>query len=408
MHVNAQGPGTAQARRLEDDFDAERALTTLRALCAPVMSGRAPGTPGHRRATEFLVSLLRSHGLDPRLDHFPIARTMRLTAPPTLRAEGDGTVRQLTHRAQFAEHPRSAPMSRPVTGTVAEEPGPGQWAVVRGSTRGEGFTALAERLAETGVAGILAAQEADASGYLTKRVQGPPPVGLPVVALRPDLLESVTGSVVTAYVPLVREPATGANILVTLPGRDPDARPLLMSAHYDGVGSDPELHFPCAGDNASGVAVLCEAARVLHAAGPGRRPVLLALVDAEEIGTVGSGHHARTLAEQGVRPDALNLDMAGKYNGQVAVELGPGEPLPAHLVEALDSAGRSQRLPLFSGQVSSDNRRYASAGFPSAGIGLGAAHYHSPLDAPERIDPDALGKAGRLLLATLGRLDDRD
>jgi hypothetical protein len=96
--------------------------------------------------------------------------------------------------------------------------------------------------------------------------------------------------------------------------------------------------------------------------------------------------------------------MAGKFNGKIAVELGPADPAPKLLIAALDAAGRQLRLPLYAAPVSSDNRRYAQAGFPAAGIGLGAAHYHSPLDSLDRIDPDALGKAGRLLLASVAHL----
>ncbi|MCX2181322.1 M28 family metallopeptidase [Streptomyces sp. SKN60] len=404
MKDTAQGQERVAVRSAADAFDADRALTTLRALCTPDMQGRAPGTPGHDLARRLLVAELTSYGLTPVLDSFAIREVMRLAGRPTLRAEGGRLGRELVHRAEFAEHPRSGPMPGPVTGTVSEDAGPGEWAALPTVPQGNAFAELADTLTARGAVGILTAQNADASGFLTKRVQGPAPVGLPVVAVRPDLLADAVGSVVTAHVPLVRVPATGTNIVATLPGSDPEAKPILLTAHYDGVGSDPERHFPCAGDNASGTAVMCEVARVLTSSAPLPRPVVLALVDAEEIGTLGSGHHARTLREAGVEPDALNLDMAGKFNGKIAIELGPADPAPRHVIAALDSAGRRLGIQLYAGMVSSDNRRYASAGFPAAGIGVGAAHYHSPLDSPERIDPDALGKAGRLVLETIHHL----
>ncbi|WP_381560099.1 M28 family metallopeptidase [Streptomyces eurythermus] len=396
------------AQSATDAFDADRALTTLQALCTPDMQGRAPGTAGHDLATEFLAAELTSYGLTPELDSFAIREIMRLAAQPTLRAKGARLDRELVHRAEFAEHPRSGPMPEPVTGTVSEDGGAGEWAALSTVPQGNAFVELARTLVSRGAVGILTAQNADASGFLTKRVQGPSPVGLPVVAVRPDLLAHALGGVVTAHVPLIRVPATGTNIVASLPGSNPEAGPVLLTAHYDGVGSDPERHFPCAGDNASGTAVLCEIARVLTSSEPLPRPVILALVDAEEIGTLGSGHHARALREAGVEPDALNLDMAGKFNGKIAIELGPADPAPRHVIAALDSAGRRLGIPLYAGMVSSDNRRYASAGFPAAGIGVGAAHYHSPLDSPERIDPDALGKAGKLLLETIHHLATRN
>ncbi|MEW2070411.1 M28 family metallopeptidase [Streptomyces sp. NPDC007346] len=404
MTGTAHDHGPATAHEPGDTFDTERALATLRALCVPEMTGRAPGSDGHDRAVGFLVSELTGSGLPPALEHFAISGVLRLSAPPYCGVQGPGYVRELVHRAEFAEHPRSAPMPAPVSAVASADAGPGRWAVVRGSSQGPDFAELADELAARGAVGMLVAQHADASGYLTKRVQGPPPVQLPVVALLPDLLDAVTGGTLTAHVPLERAPAVGTNIVATLPGRAPDARPILLSAHYDGVGSDPELHFPCAGDNASGAAVLCETARVLSRAEPLGRPVIFALLDGEEMGTLGSGHHARQLRERELRPDVLNIDMAGKFNGKVAVELGPADPPPDDLIAALDASGRQLGIPLYAAPVASDNRRYAAAGLPSAGVGLGAAHYHSPLDSPERIEADALRKAGQLTLATIRHL----
>ncbi|WP_433382041.1 M28 family peptidase [Streptosporangium sp. CA-115845] len=103
----------------------------------------------------------------------------------------------------------------------------------------------------------------------------------------------------------------------------------------------------------------------------------------------------------GVRPDAVNLDMAGKFNGAVAVDLGPGTEA---IAEILDQAGRTLKIPPAVAPVASDNRQYAAAGLAAVGLGLGAAHYHSPLDTPDRIEPSALRKAGRLLLVTAARM----
>ncbi|MFF3000745.1 M28 family metallopeptidase [Streptomyces sp. NPDC057950] len=406
MTDTAQNAAHTAAQDLAAAFEAPHALATVESLCTPDMSGRSLGSAGHDRAIRHLSETLTATGLTVRQETFPVREVMRLAHQPLCRLEAPGLARTLTHRSEFAEHPRSGPMPNPLTGLVAEadEARHGQWAAVANVPQGRAFADLADQLAARGAVGILTAQNADGSGYLTKRVQGAAPVPLPVVAIRPDLLTTAVGAELTAHVPLVREPATGTNILATLPGTRPAARPVLLTAHYDGVGSDPELHFPCAGDNASGTSVLCEAARVLSRAAALPRPVHIALLDAEELGTIGSHHHARRLSEDGLQPDVLNIDMAGKFNGKIAIELGPADPAPRQLIAALDAAGRQLRLPLYAAPVSSDNRRYAQSGFPAAGIGLGAAHYHSPLDSLERIDPDALSKAGRLLLAAVAHL----
>ncbi|MEU4408109.1 M28 family metallopeptidase [Streptosporangium sp. NPDC023963] len=393
-----------------DAFEESRAMATLRALCAPELTGRAVGTPGHDRATELLIGAFGALGLETTRRTFPVPGVLRLGAPPVLTVDGPVSSRRLEHRRDYAAHPRSAPMDEAVEGRVARwdgTPRPGAWTALEGAPRAGDLARLAAAVRRGGGVGLLVAQLPDGSGFLTKRVTGVP-VEVPVIAVRADLLADLLAggdaSTVRALVPLRRETVTATNVLALLPGADPAlaARPVLLSAHYDGVGDDPDRRFPCAGDNASGTAVLLEVARTLtaHRFRPAR-PLMFAALDAEEAGSQGSRRHAEELLAAGLRPDVVNLDMAGKFNGAVAVDLGPGSRL---IEDVLDRAGRALAVPLALAPVVSDNRRYAAAGLAVAGLGLGAAHYHSPLDAPDRIEPGALRRAGRLLLVSAALL----
>ncbi|GAA3828529.1 hypothetical protein GCM10022226_56700 [Sphaerisporangium flaviroseum] len=392
---------------LIDAFDEARAMAALKALCADELSGRAVGTPGHDRATDFIVGELRSVGLAPTTESFEVSGVFRLESPPLFSVTGPEAPVTLEHRRDYAEHPRSAPMHEAVEGPVVRwngTPAYGAWVAFDRVPRGETFTRLATSIRLAGGAGLLTPQVPDASGFLTKRVVGDSPVDLPVIAVRADRLAGLDGSTVRALVPLRRGTVTGTNVLSALPGEDPALadRPVLVTAHYDGVGADPGRHFACAGDNASGTAVLLEVARALAGCGARpSRPIVLAALDAEEVGACGSHHHARGLVASGIRPHVLNVDMAGRFNGAVAADLGPQTEA---LRDVLDQAGRALGIPLAAGPVASDNRQYAAAGLPAVGLGLGAAHYHSPLDTPDRIEPSALRMAGRLLLATIARL----
>ncbi len=71
--------------------------------------------------------------------------------------------------------------------------------------------------------------------------------------------------------------ATGfVNLVGVIPGRDRDAAPLLVGAHYDSV-----IDAPCADDNATAVAVTLAVAEALVDTEP-RRDVVIAIFDAEE------------------------------------------------------------------------------------------------------------------------------
>jgi hypothetical protein len=124
----------------------------------------------------------------------------------------------------------------------------------------------------------------------------------------------------------------------------------------------------------------------------------IALLDAEEIGALGSARHAAGLRRSGRAPMVINVDGAGRLDGAAAVEAGG----PAHgLLAALDQAGRHTGLPLAAGPVASDNRRYAAAGLPAVGIGAGMGGYHSPADTPDRVDTATLVAVCRLVVATV-------
>jgi Zn-dependent M28 family amino/carboxypeptidase len=173
---------------------------------------------------------------------------------------------------------------------------------------------------------------------------------------------------------------------------------VLLTAHYDGVGDDLDQRLPAAGDNASGVAVVLEAARLLTRALPSGIGLAVTLLDAEEAGARGSAHHAPHLT---ANTYVINVDGAAALDTAAAVEAGgPAQALLA----ALDQAGREVGIPLRAGAMPSDNRRYAAAGLPAVGISMGIPGYQTPAETPDRVDPKTLAPATHLLIATVRRV----
>lgn len=188
----------------------------------------------------------------------------------------------------------------------------------------------------------------------------------------------------------------------------PGGRALLVMAHYDTV---PES--PGAIDNAAGVAVVLELARVLAAAPP-PIPVMLVLTANEEIGLVGAEALAARRGDEiafavaldliGGRGD-LSLNGASRLIG--AAELG-------WLARAADRAGIVLRAPLAHRVVSrawpqierSDHGPFTRRGIPAVhfyhrgqdGEWIDLA-YHSARDIVARVEPRALDEIGRLLRA---------
>ena len=88
------------------------------------------------------------------------------------------------------------------------------------------------------------------------------------------------------------ENAVATNAIGFLPGTDPAAGYLLITAHLDHLGIvDGKVHLG-ANDDASGTTAVLELARLLAKQGPQNRGILFVAYGAEEIGAVGSHYFA--------------------------------------------------------------------------------------------------------------------
>ena len=220
----------------------------------------------------------------------------------------------------------------------------------------------------------------------------------------------------------------GVNVLAERRGTDPKAGAVLVGAHFDTVPGSPG-----ADDNASGVAVALELAR-LFAKHPTARTVRFAFFDGEERGLLGSRAYAASVArtadltgvviiemvgfrchEPGCQsaPSGLPADLVPKTGDFLAV-VGDVEH-PELLVAFRHAAGPArppvQVLPVVAkGATLPDARRSDHAPFWDVGVGavmvtdtanLRTPHYHRPTDRPETLDRDFLTGAAQVIAAAV-------
>lgn len=222
----------------------------------------------------------------------------------------------------------------------------------------------------------------------------------------------------------------GVNILAQRQGTDPKAGSILVAAHYDTVPTSPG-----ADDNATGVAVVLEVARLLGSR-PTPRTLQLAFFDREELGLLGSRAFVAAKLEnlQGV----IVMDMVGfachtagcqKYPHSLPV-LPPsdkgdflavvGDMEHAQLLDAFQSSGSELppvlKLPVpLKGMLMPDTLRSDHAPFWYQGVGavlltdtanLRTPHYHQPSDRPATLDKSFFtGSAQIVVNATTKLLD---
>ncbi|WP_399895960.1 M28 family peptidase [Streptomyces sp. BBFR51] len=187
-----------------------------------------------------------------------------------------------------------------------------------------------------------------------------------------------------ALKPRLHRRLRGANLIATRPGAG-DAPTVVVGAHLDSVSGSPG-----ADDNASGVAVVLETARLLSAL-PASPPVTLAVFDMEELGLIGARHAAGELGRGRRVQGMICLESVGYFTDE------PGtQRLPAGFARAFPEAAATTRAHGYRGDFTLVVHRRSSAA--AAEVWQRAAAAASPaLPGLLLRDPRPDGPAGLLI-----------
>jgi hypothetical protein len=193
------------------------------------------------------------------------------------------------------------------------------------------------------------------------------------------------------------------NVVGELAGSDPDAGRLALTAHYDSTaaadaGWNPSTDpAPGADDDASGIAVILEVARILGSHEPGySNHVRIVAFTGEEEGLVGSFHHVDALDDP--VDLVLNLDPVGHNPGEadllwVVYEArwpGPADELAAAGDEAVTWLDlRSVGADSLGGDARSDHYPFWEGGIPALHLGTfpQPPQSHTAGDTFDVVDP---------------------
>lgn len=192
--------------------------------------------------------------------------------------------------------------------------------------------------------------------------------------------------------------------------------PILLCAHFDSRQEDlgaPEAPAPGADDNATGVAIVLELARVLQTV-PLKAPLRIVLFSGEEQGLWGSTAYA---AECKARREAFryifNLDQVGYPNAKREIFLDRDEggsrrnnAASARLVARLEQLARDVvKVPTrVDPAEGSDYIPFEAQGYTVTGLYEGEyryPHYHKATDTYDKVDIGYVTDMARLALAFL-------
>lgn len=185
------------------------------------------------------------------------------------------------------------------------------------------------------------------------------------------------------------------NVMGMVPGTDPSLadQPVILCAHYDHLGlgwpdvrkgNEGKIHFG-ADDNASGVAVMLEMAK-LFVRKPGLRPLVFIAFSGEEAGRLGSKYYVSQLKNTPFT--AINLDSVGRLDGRALLALGTGCAREWPFI--CFGCGAVTNVKITSvpqSEDSSDHSSFLEKGIPAIQLFSGAhVDYHSPTDTMDKLD----------------------
>lgn len=123
------------------------------------------------------------------------------------------------------------------------------------------------------------------------------------------------GNQVECYIPYEVSETDLENIAGVIKGRNPEKPPVIISSHYDHIGTDlADNVYAGALDNASGVAFILELSEFLKSLGTPERDIIFVAFNAEEFGCLGSRAFAEKYKAGLKGAKVFNFDMIGSDN----------------------------------------------------------------------------------------------
>nr|WP_290444077.1 M20/M25/M40 family metallo-hydrolase [Pseudoalteromonas sp. XMcav2-N] len=210
----------------------------------------------------------------------------------------------------------------------------------------------------------------------------------------------------------------GHNVVATLPCNTPSCEPaIVISAHYDHLGSKGTRYYPGANDNASGVVVMLDIARQLITQ-TRHRDILFVATDAEEKGLYGAHFFAATLSPERVALN-VNLDMlaVNRKNRLYVLTSKQAKAYTQTITQAFNqeiralvftsTARMSHRLdtPRVDWLRASDHYAFHKVGIPFAYFGVGTdPFHHTHKDQFDKVDIPKLAQVSAHINAFISAL----
>jgi hypothetical protein len=212
------------------------------------------------------------------------------------------------------------------------------------------------------------------------------------------------------------------NVIGIIPGTDEKltGQSVVLSAHYDHLGlgwpdvrkgNEGKIHNG-ADDNASGVSVMIELAKLMGKTEKPKRTIIFVAFTGEETGLVGSRYYVENYTEFPADKVIanINLDTVGRLFGKKLLILNGGSAREWKFIFMGTEYVTGIPISLVTEELdASDQRSFIEAGIPAIQIFSGPEEdYHKPTDTFDKIDADGMVKVATVTKEIIEYLAERE
>lgn len=331
------------------------------ALAGDALQGRGSATPDEAKAAAWVAAQFQSFGLAraPGMSSYLQTATIvrpALGAPPVLSVGGRPlpglsllTAPPAELRGRLAVATSDDPAALPAGDIVAIASAKAPFlTMVRAASARHVKLAIVRQSAETD----RVRQQMGGATRMSAYLEGEAPEGLAIAILPAesfDRLVAQAGQEVVLSMPgLTQTRSITTNAIGYLPGTDPQAGVLLLSAHLDHLGRRPDgVIMHGADDDASGTTAVVELARALAAGPRSHRGILFVCYGSEEMGGFGSRYF-------GAHPPVPLTQIAANIEFEMIGAQDPKLPAGALMMTGFERSNLGETLAAHGARVASD------------------------------------------------------
>lgn len=217
------------------------------------------------------------------------------------------------------------------------------------------------------------------------------------IAVKPELYDEILAALrdnctLTVNLPYTIECKSTANIIGVIKGYSKSLPPVILTAHYDHLGSDALNHlYAGALDNASGTAFILELSKNLSSTIRPKRDIIFIAFTGEEIGLLGSKNFVKGNYDTIKDSAVINFDMIGSKSNSLVLMNGKNSA-ESDVSQDLEKICSNKHITYnMAFQNSSDHASFSSKGINAVTIcHADFSRIHTPEDTVKYINTDSI------------------